>query len=120
MSATSLGSTVTDAVTGATQDISAIDIILVTANGSGSKIQYQANGSSPIQLSVTASPATISTSAGYLIPLTLTSSSVVFYVNNDLIVAVVTNSAGGSNVYFDAKLAENQLYVVNETSAEIG
>lgn len=120
MSATSRTFSITDSTTGSTQDISSINIVLVTANGSGSKILYNSySNATPITLSVTQTPAAISASSAYLIPLTNTATSVVFYVNIDRINPDILDNGSGSTVLYNMGMAESTLFVVNESRTAI-
>jgi len=120
MSATSNTFSVTDASTAATQDISSINIVMVTANGSGSKILYaNTANATPMQLIVTQTPASISSSSQYLIALTDTATSAVFYVNVDRINPDIIDSGSGSIVYYDQGNAEAVKLTVNESRTAI-
>jgi len=120
MSATSRTFNVTDSSTGATQDISAINIVLVTADGSGSKILYASTDSpTPIQLKVTETPAAINTASQYLIALTDTATSGVFYLNIDRINPDIITNGTGSNVYYNMGFSEAHMFTVNESRTAI-
>lgn len=120
MSATSRTFNVTDSSTGATQDISSINIVLVTTDGSGAKILYADTDSpTPIQLKVTETPAAINTASQYLIALTDTATSGVFYVNVDRINPDIITNGSGSNVYYNMGFAEAHMFTVNESRTAI-
>jgi hypothetical protein len=123
MSATSLAFVVTDASTGATIDLSSINILMVTTpvngiSGANSQILYDAKGEVPVTYDVTESPATIAAASNYLIALTFTSTGVGFYLNPDHIISFVENGTG-STVLVNLLWAENQEYVVNEDPSAI-
>lgn len=86
--------------------------------GSNSQITYQTDAEVPQIMYVTQSPSAISSACNYIIPITLTSTSTVFYVNVDRINYVFANGTG-SNVYFNRSWAENVIFTVNETPAAI-
>lgn len=118
MSATSPLFQVTETSSGTTSDISGIDIVVVTASGSGSKINYMKDGATPITLIVTETPAVVSAASEYLIPLTDTATSATFYINCDRIRDVFTNGSG-ANVQYDQGLGNDVMFAVNETRAAV-
>lgn len=101
MSATSKIFQVTDTASGSTYDISSDDLLLVIAEGTGSKIHFEDGGNEISVLIVDESPATISSSSQWLVSMTDVTTGDLFYLNADKIVDVLANGTG-SDVYVNA------------------
>lgn len=100
MSATSKTFQVTITATGSTYDISADNLVLVEASGTGSKVTYNiVDNAVPAVIVVDESPATISTASGYLISVTDVTTSTAFYLNPDRITDVLDNSSAAYIIY---------------------
>lgn len=119
MSATSKTFPVTLTSTGGTYDLSADNLVLVEASGSGSKVTYQLTEDAvPIIAVVDESPSAISTASQYLISVTDATTSTAFYLNPDRISEVLDNSSA-AYILYDRGYNEDFKFSVTQSRSTI-
>ena len=113
---TSFTATLTE--TGVVFDICSEDINIVIASGTGSRIFYITDKSTPAQIVVNESPSSVALASASLITLTNTENTTTFYLNPDKIINIISFGSG-SKVYFNVSEGKDLIYTVNETPSVI-